>query len=214
MTDNDAPDWVGFGYSEIAFLLSQMDGPAIEKARGCFDFQPSVFSDEVRGAGLSSLFARSLVVHQDDDVLVPDREAALLAVGIAGARLWSRIAFLGEGEVVADSALMIAGEEITLLLQPRNFGSWVMMVRSPDLSNGHAVMALAESFLEVHPAGTVLVTAETGAGERAALFARTPEGWSVDYPVSETTPNPISECHDETSILASFESLLAHAPSL
>lgn len=213
MSADDAVDWAGFGYSEIAFLMSQMEGSAVDTARAYFDFDDSVWSNDVLSAGLSSLFARALLMHRGEDALIPHEEAALLSAGINDAQLWARIVFLQEGGVVADSALMMHGEEITILLQPRNFGSWVMIVKSPETSDGRAVMALAEGFLEANPAGTVLVTAETESSERAARFARAGDVWSVDYPASDEGVASVSERHSAGSVSGAFESLLGSPSS-
>ena len=212
MTDETqaGPDWAGFGYGEIAFLISQLEGAAVQRARKLFDFGDNVWSPEVLAAAASSLVARNTVTLEEDGTLSPQGEAALLSYALMSSVRWTRLGFLHHDGEIFDSGIVFHTPELTIFAQPRNLGSWIYVVQDPEVSDADALFALAEAFLTQNATGSVLVSAETLDSEANLLLTRDALGlWEVARTESPLWQASVDSDVDEQTVRAVLAAVLA-----
>ncbi|MGC0369913.1 hypothetical protein [Microbacterium sp. SLBN-111] len=162
--------WQGFGFGEIGFLLIQDDLPAVKKAREVFDLVDHAYADDVAVASMSSLIAHGLLEIDSDGVPQPRGAATVLSYAVAEATRWTRIGFFSGSDEAIDGAVLLHAPALTAILQPRQGGSWLMLAKAPEVSDGEALWALVSGFRDGHEAASTFVEVST-VGGRATLFA-------------------------------------------
>ncbi len=181
MTDgSDGTGWVGFGYGELVCILMQFDDVTRAVGKELFDLADSVLTEDVAAAGLSSLAARELVRPSEDGAAVTDGAAALLTFAFAELESTVRIGLLSSSDEIADAAVLLRAPGTTLLLQPRNFASWVMVAKTPEISDAEAVFAFVEGFLTAHEGSAAFIEIGPDAGGATAFVrAAGTEQWEL-----------------------------------
>lgn len=172
--------WQGFGFGEIGYLLIQDDVPVVAKAREMFDLIDQAYAEDVAIAAVSSLVAHQLLEIGEDGLPRPLGAAAVLAYAIAEATRWTRIGFFSEGDEAIDGAVLLHAPEVTAILQPRQGGAWLMVVKAPEVSDAEAIWALISGFRDAHEKASVFVeVSDLAAG--ATLFAdhRGDDSWNI-----------------------------------
>ncbi len=162
--------WQGFGFGEIGYLLIQEDIPAVAKARELFDLIEQAYSDDVAMAAVSSLVAHGLLEVGEDGLPRPRGAAAVFTYAIAEATRWTRIGFFSGSDEAVDGAVVVHAPDATVILQPRQGGAWVMVVKSPEVSDSDAIWTLIESFRDATASASIFIeVSDSAAG--ATLFA-------------------------------------------
>ena len=165
-----AQNWQGFGLGEIGFLLIQGDVPAVAKARELFALVEQAYAEDVTVASLSSMIAHGLLEIGEGGVPRPLGAAAVLAYAIAEATRWTRIGFFSRGDEAIDGAVILHAPSVTAILQPRQGGAWLMLVKAPEISDADAVWTLVAGFRDAHEVASTFVETSSSAGN-ATLFA-------------------------------------------
>ena len=172
--------WQGFGFGEIGYLLIQDDLPAVAKAREVLDLVDHAYSEDVSIAAVSSLVAHGLLEIDAEGFPRPLGAAAVLTYAFAEATRWTRIGFFSQGDEAVDGAVLISSPSVTAILQPRQGGAWLMLVRAPDITDVDAVWALIAGFRDEHAAASAFIDVSDVSGG-ATLFVerRTDTSWTL-----------------------------------
>lgn len=148
MDQMETVEWAGYGYAEIAFLLSELKGPSVERSKLLFDFEDAVYTPEVLAAGASSLVSRNEVIVEQDDALSTHGATQILSYALAHGNHWTQIGFTKADGTLVDSAVLVNADDLAVILQPRNLGSWLMMLQNDEISNADRLASLVSSYLE------------------------------------------------------------------
>lgn len=154
----EGADYIGFGAAEVAYLLSRQTGPAIDKAWELLSLQPELTGQEVRAAGASSLLARGLLAVVGDRLEL-DGAATALLYGFAAAERWTQIGFLSDE--TADGAILVQAPELSLLLQPRQLGTWYVLFQNPEVAAAEALRVIVDAHLDRAADAAVFLGSET-----------------------------------------------------
>lgn len=154
-------NFVGFGAAEVAYVLSRLETPAGRRSAEELKIDLSSLSDEVLGLGASSLFARGLLVTRDGQTVAPDGLGALLAAGLDYAERWIEVGLINNDGEPVEACIFASGPDRTLVLQPRLFGSWVVLLRDPSLTDDQAIKQVFDGFLAQFDQGSAVITAST-----------------------------------------------------
>ena len=208
-TSAEAPEWVGFGYGELAYLLGQIANPSSKKAADLINLAEEEISDSAMRAGVSSLAARGLLVPADDGTVVPDGAASLLTYVIVEGVHWTEIGFMSTRDEVADGAILIQAPAFTVLLQPRNFGVWVMVAKDPVIAAAEAVFALIDSFVAAHPGGATFIHAQTLDADATLFVRRVDHGlWEIARGASVAGDESKEDSVDPDAVLGALRRIL------
>ncbi len=138
-------------------------------------------SDAVE-AGAATLLVRGLAQLADGRLRLGEI-AGLVGYVLTHASTWTELALIGVD--VADGALLLTEDDVTLLFIPRPLAIFdVLALRRPSGAR-EMVMSLATAFLDGGHDRIAVVRAAGGSGERSAAVIRTgPDRWrvAVDVP--------------------------------
>jgi len=205
--------YVAFGAAEVSYILARYPGEATTRSAAMLRVDPGAASPEVLAAGASSLLAHELGTVEDG-LLALSGAAELLAYTVSQATHWTEVAFFVEREQVADGALIIQAPLATMILQPRALGTWLAMVKRPEVSPREAVMMLTGAFLVVHPDGVVFLAAETPDGSDALFLRRDNDGrWDIAGEGAASRATAAASPASDPEVLRALDVLMGSTPS-
>lgn len=172
--DSPYPDAIGFGFAEVAALLSLAPGAAATASAAALRVNDEVGDTRMVAAGGSSLVARGLAVPDDDGVLSVGGPVAAVTRALTTAQRRIEISLVAPN--YSDSVVSIESAEYEILMQPRSHLTWFAMAKRPDITGAEANFFIVQSHCAEHPdggaivknretpdAGELLIKAESGA---------------------------------------------------
>lgn len=172
--DSPYPDAIGFGFAEVAALLSLAPGAAATASAAALRVSDEVGDTRMIAAGGSSLVARGLAFPDDDGVLSVGGPVAAVTRALTTAQRRIEISLVAPN--YSDSVISIESAEYGILMQPRSHLTWFAMAKRPDISGAEANFFIVQSHCAEHPdggaivknretpdAGELLIKAESGA---------------------------------------------------
>ncbi|MBO9703949.1 MAG: hypothetical protein J7474_00330 [Arthrobacter sp.] len=194
MTENAAtsenyPDAIGFGFAEMATLVSMREGAASTASAEALRITDYVQNPELVTAGASSLVARGLATVDPDGGLSIAGPTAAVAATLSSATRRMEISLLTAE--TADSVLGFESAEFHILFQPRAYFTWWAMAQRPDISGAEADLFIIKEHLRVHPKGGATILRREDPSGKTLYIKTAGDSWTVG--VSTPAQNDISE---------------------
>ena len=185
------PDAIGFGFAELALLLSLRRGPEAEASAKALRLTEELDDPAVLAAGASSLVARGAAKAEPGGELSVAGPVAAVTSALTEAVKHVQMNLLTVDSV--DNVLSVESPEYKILLQPRAYLSWFAMAQRPDATPAEANFYIIRKHLEDNPSGGATVRLLQDDAKRQLLIKLTGREWTVGYGVIDAPSNPIKE---------------------
>lgn len=168
-TDDD--ETLGFTAHELAYLVGLVPGARADLARqrlGIPDGEPA--AAERMLAGASTLMVRGLADVLDEEKIVPDGAAALVAIALNESIGWCEVAFLEEDD--GEAAFVAVAAQFSVVLAPRALGiSEVRFIEHNGRGPGEVIAGILLAYLQSKTPGAAYVSIVSSTGEQVAAIA-------------------------------------------
>ena len=185
------PDAIGFGFAELALLLSLRRGPQAEASAKALRLKEELDDASLLAAGASSLVARGAATAEPGGELSVAGPVAAVTSALTEAVKHVQINLLTADSV--DNVLSVESPEYKILLQPRAYLSWFAMAQRPDVTPAEANFYIVRKHLDDNPSGGATIRLLQNDGGRQLLIKRTGQAWSVGYGAIDAPSEPIKE---------------------
>lgn len=185
------PDAIGFGFAELALLLSLRRGPEAEASAKALRLVEELDNASMLAAGASSLIARGAATAEPGGELSVVGPVAAVTSALTEAVKHVQINLLTVDSV--DNVLSVESPKYQILLQPRAYLSWFAMAQRPDATPAEANFYIIRKHLEDHPSGGATVRLLQDDTKTQLLVKRSGPGWAVGYGAIDSPSAPIQE---------------------
>jgi hypothetical protein len=208
----DEEDQPGFSQAELLYLLTTGPGETADFTAAVLGLDLVENREILVDAGASALLARrSLVFSDDQQAVVPQQEALMLAYVLTNATRWTSFGVAAEDS--GDSGFLIEAEEGRILAQPRALNTWWFIFLDVNAPIDE-IFASTATALTVEGAETaVYAQISTPAAVRAFTIHRTPDDWSYAWGVpGEDEPRELVEGTRVEDVTRALEAFSADFP--
>ncbi|MGA7206506.1 MAG: hypothetical protein WBX27_17980 [Specibacter sp.] len=162
-------DVVGFGIAEISYILGRQDSPQAAMLRQKLVLDESFGTEAMRVAGVSSLVARGLLAV-DGDTVQTRSAAALLEYAAARGGRWTTFGIARSEH--PDLAIVVEAVGVTVLLQPRAYGTWYAGFSSDSSATSSLLTGVIREKVSASPETALYFVSETMGKAPRSVFVR------------------------------------------
>ena len=155
---NDTADSYGFGFAEMAYLLTATSTPEAAKSATVLRLADELESDQLFIAGASLVVARGLARISGEDIEL-EGPAMALAYALGRASRWTEISLMSADSV--DTVVHVESDKVKVLLQPRSLSTWFAFAQDPDLDGAVAELDVVAEHVRQTTTGTAYVLRRT-----------------------------------------------------
>jgi len=155
---------------EMAYLLALVDNEESATAKRILGIPTPENNNAFLLAGAATLLARRLAFVTEDELVVPNEAAALVAQILTNPSSWIELALMSEPET--EAAYVAIGSGATVVLSPRFLGMFEVRFIRPEQSGGRGIADILLAFLESHVPAVTYARIVVGPEDDIALAVR------------------------------------------
>lgn len=206
---------VTFGVAEVVRLATTGRQISAAGSLVALGVPQDLLADDVIESGLSTLIARELASLDGDGGWVPAGAARPVAHGLGTARRWVTLTLRGDDGDGLDAAVIVVGEELSLLVTPRHFSTYRIAALDDDGGVPGAILEILLAQLELSADAFAIATFTASpvdtprslmlrhsAGDRSQIEL-------ADGPAVDEAPATFTGVVDEDELLARIADALA-----
>jgi len=190
MTENAAPEPIGFGIAELAFLLSSFEGPGHDRSVEALDAGTWAADPTLSEVGVSGLAARGFVQPEEDGLGISGAASAVAQV-LGGGRLWITLQ-VSAGEGASSRLVMVEADGMRMLFQPGILSTWFATPLPEELTASQTAVSILHQHADENPGSQATVTVSTQERNSSYEVTRDAEGWRFAGISANGTEEPVS----------------------
>jgi|GEM_PF-2801654 len=175
MTENAAPEPIGFGIAELAFLLSSFDGPGQSRSIEALDAGTWAGDPTLAEVGVSGLAARGFVELEQDGLGIQGAASAVAHV-LGRGTLWITLQ-ISAGEGSSTRLVLVEAEGMRMLFQPGLLSTWFATPLPEELTASQTAVSVLHQHADENPGSLATVTVSTQERNSSYEVKREGEAW-------------------------------------
>ena len=169
---------IAFTAHELAYLLELVQNEESATAKRILGLPTPENNNAFLLAGAATLLARRLAFVTEDELVVPNEAAALVAQIMTNPSNWIELALMSEPET--EAVYVVVGSGATAVLSPRFLGMFEVRFIRPEQSGGSGIADIFLAFLESHAPAVAYARVVVGPESDIALAVRLLEDGTLE----------------------------------